>query len=169
MGQSSIECILVGSPGVVCDLEACLVFGSIVVNVDVRALIESVVEGFGGRRSEIIVDVGKAIEFTQSELSRVSIDDVCGWKVSSTHTVKRASSPGSGGMVGNKSGETKDDKGARECWRKCTYDMQLPLKRRGRFLGASPALRCDDVLGHHTVGPRGFGATFARKFPSRTP
>ena len=80
MGQSSIECILVGSPGVVCDLKACLVLSSIVVNVDVRALIESVVEGFGGRRSEIIVDVGKAIEFTQSELSRVSIDDVCGGK-----------------------------------------------------------------------------------------
>lgn len=78
MGQSSVECILVGSPRVVCDLETCLVLSSIVVDVDVRALIEPVVEGFGGRRSEIIVDVGKAIEFTQSEPSRVSIDHVCG-------------------------------------------------------------------------------------------
>lgn len=55
--QRSIECILIGCPGVVGDLNPGLLLGRIVIDVEIRALVESMVNGLASRLCEIGMDV----------------------------------------------------------------------------------------------------------------
>lgn len=51
------ECILSWSSGVVRDLDATTLAHGVVVQIDIRALVEPVVRGLMGRRGEIVMDV----------------------------------------------------------------------------------------------------------------
>lgn len=58
--HTSIECILIGCPGVVGDLNPGLLLGRIVIDVEIRALVESMVNGLASRLCEIGMDVCEA-------------------------------------------------------------------------------------------------------------
>lgn len=60
ISPTSIECILKRRSGVIGDLNPGLVLGSIVIDVEIRALVESMMDGLGSRLCEIGMDVREA-------------------------------------------------------------------------------------------------------------
>lgn len=60
ISPTSIECVLKRRSGVIGDLNPGLVLSSIVIDVEIRALVESMMDGFGSRLCEIGMDVCEA-------------------------------------------------------------------------------------------------------------
>ena len=60
ISPTSIKCILKGRSGVIGDLNPGLALGSIVVDVEIRALVESMMDRLGSRLCEIGMDVREA-------------------------------------------------------------------------------------------------------------
>lgn len=60
ISPTSIECILKRRSGVIGDLNPGLVLSSIVVDVEIRALVESMMDGLGSRLCEVGMDVREA-------------------------------------------------------------------------------------------------------------
>ena len=69
---TSIECILIGRPRVVGNLYPGLILGSIVVDVEIGAFVESMVDRLRHGLCEIGMDIGKAVRSSGLAASSVS-------------------------------------------------------------------------------------------------
>lgn len=64
--QSTVECILVWRSWIIGNLDSRLVLSGIVVDVQVGTLVKAMMERLWGRRSEVVMDVGKTMAARQS-------------------------------------------------------------------------------------------------------